>query len=102
MNRDVRVQLEVNTGTGTMCPVSDDHFVDFGMMHACEVLGLPIDTLNKLPAMDAAGLITHRLVLIDQYPAVPKTETFLENLLDDCLANPAAIVSVIEVEASKH
>jgi hypothetical protein len=93
-SRDVIVQLVIDTGGRTLCPVSDDYRLTPGMVWTCSVFLLPLELLKDKPASEAATLIRSGLELSHVYDA-PQTKDFLRKLLADCDDNPRAVVSVM-------
>jgi hypothetical protein len=93
--RDIRIQLEIDTGAGTMCPVTDDYYITADTEMLYVAAGVDLHALHDEPACQLGLAIVDALPkFFERDPQRPQ----LVELLRDCLTHPAALLAVIEVD----
>ena len=95
--RDVRVQLEIDTGAGTMCPVTDDYFVLSGIVDQLAGIGMPIDSFDKKPASEGPEMCSVAVEKLYHVDNAKRARWFMRTLWSECQTHPKAVICVIEV-----
>jgi hypothetical protein len=94
--RDIRIQLEIDTGAGNMCPCSDDFFIKSETMGLYLAAGIDFDVLDKKPATEVCTVVGEN---IEKFYIHDPQRDLLDALIDECLTSPRAVLSVMEFSA---